>query len=109
MAHSTRKSASKHGRNNLTRNQRRKAEYAALRNKGHVTVQTTAGAVVATRGGNARNHRTKFPLKQFRRESAARCAEARAKRTVQEQLDLIKTRPGQSLKETNRLTRLLSA
>ena len=41
-----------------------------------------------------------------RRKSAERCQEARAKRSPEQQLELVKLRPGNSAKET---TRLLSA
>lgn len=55
-------------------------------------------------GGNIRNFRTTHPNRRNRRQRAVERAQSHAERSVEDQLELIADRPGQSRREVLRIT-----
>lgn len=98
----------KHGkRTGLTRNQRRKLDYATLATQARRTSQTAlAPGVMAF---SQRKTRKVSPWKKATREYLHQEALIRQgkrdSRSIKEQLALLATRPGNSLRETARLLR----
>ena|SRR3990172_6929632 len=95
----------------LTRNQRRKIDYAtqAAQNR-RVTQVSSQTATPEIKGTRLRKivRPWKHLVKKARYEEALLRQQEREKRSVQEQLSLISKRPGFSKRETIRLQALLS-